>query len=117
MPLQYRGAEKDHELILQNVVQEKAKYFRAVRRLFAQRSGTKFKGWSWSPVVRLWWCATICGQHYHSWIMNPWGKNYYSELRDSVKSWKLQWTRLDKNADGGINCQEFEAWVVAKWRS
>eukprot|EP00439_Symbiodinium_sp_Y106_P070333 s2518_g12.t1 len=30
------SAEKDHELVLQNVVQEKAKYFRAVRRLFAQ---------------------------------------------------------------------------------
>ena len=35
------GAEKDHELILQNVVQEKAKYFRAVRRLFAQWPGAK----------------------------------------------------------------------------
>ncbi|CAJ1364859.1 unnamed protein product [Effrenium voratum] len=30
------SAEKDHELVLQNVVQEKAKYFRAVRRLFTQ---------------------------------------------------------------------------------
>ena len=37
--VQHSGAEKDHELVLQNVVQEKAKYFRAVRRLFAQTLG------------------------------------------------------------------------------
>ncbi|OLP87411.1 putative voltage-dependent N-type calcium channel subunit alpha-1B [Symbiodinium microadriaticum] len=30
------SAERDHELILQNVAQEKQKYFRAVRRLFSQ---------------------------------------------------------------------------------
>lgn len=30
------SAEKDHELVLQNVIADKAKYLRAVRRLFSE---------------------------------------------------------------------------------
>lgn len=59
----HQGAEKDHELILQNVVQEKAKYFRAVRRLFAQWLGEKFVDEKPKPAVDVFFISkmTSCG--------------------------------------------------------
>ena len=85
--VQHSGAEKDHELVLQNVVQEKAKYFRAVRRLFAQTLGLTTESKT-SPPMRN---CTRCR------LANA----YEASLRDNP--------RLDQNGDGGITAKEFEA--------
>ncbi|CAE7869255.1 CATSPER1 [Symbiodinium microadriaticum] len=87
------SAEKDHELVLQNVVQEKAKYFRAVRRLFAQLDQNGDGG--------------ITAKEFEVALEDPALMHVFDALEISADdAWNL-FTQLDSDGDAHVDAEEF----------
>lgn len=87
------SAEKDHELILQNVVQEKAKYFRAVRRLFAQIDKNANGG--------------ITHQEFEAAMVDPALRAVFDALEiNAADAWAL-FQQLDTDGDNNVDVDEF----------
>ncbi|CAE7665311.1 Cacna1f [Symbiodinium pilosum] len=87
------SAEKDHELVLQNVVQEKAKYFRAVRRLFAQLDQNGDGG--------------ITAKEFEVALQDPALMHVFDALEISADdAWNL-FTQLDSDGDAHVDAEEF----------
>jgi len=87
------SAEKDHELILQNVVQEKAKYFRAVRRLFAQLDKNADGG--------------ITHQEFEAAINDPSLRAVFDALEiNAADAWAL-FQQLDSDGNNHVDVEEF----------
>ncbi|CAE7338625.1 SCN10A [Symbiodinium natans] len=87
------SAEKDHELVLQNVVQEKAKYFRAVRRLFAQLDQNGDGG--------------ITAKEFEVALEDPALMHVFAALEISADdAWAL-FTQLDSDGDAHVDAEEF----------
>ncbi|CAJ1439989.1 unnamed protein product [Effrenium voratum] len=87
------SAERDHELILQNVAHEKAKYFRAVRRLFAQLDRDNDGG--------------VTVKEFKSALKDPSLHAVFDALEISAgDAWAL-FTQLDRDGDSQVNVDEF----------
>jgi len=87
------SAERDHELILQNVAHEKAKYFRAVRRLFAQLDRNGDGG--------------VSIKEFKQAMKDPALHAVFDALEISAgDAWAL-FTQLDRDGDAEVNVDEF----------
>ncbi|CAK9057349.1 unnamed protein product [Durusdinium trenchii] len=87
------SAERDHELILQNVAHEKAKYFRAVRRLFNQLDRNGDGG--------------VSIKEFKQAMKDPSLHAIFDALEISAgDAWAL-FTQLDRDGDAEVNVDEF----------
>lgn len=87
------SAERDHELILQNVAHEKAKYFRAVRRLFNQLDRNGDGG--------------VSIREFKEAMKDPSLHAVFDALEISAgDAWAL-FTQLDREGDAEVNVDEF----------
>mmetsp|Transcript_8158 Transcript_8158/g.19463 ORF Transcript_8158/g.19463 Transcript_8158/m.19463 type:complete len:637 (-) Transcript_8158:3-1913(-) len=87
------SAERDHELILQNVAQEKQKYFRAVRRLFSQLDRNEDGG--------------ITVKEFKAAMRDPSLLAVFDALEiNAGDAWAL-FTQLDRDGDCEVSVEEF----------
>ncbi|OLP87019.1 Cation channel sperm-associated protein 1 [Symbiodinium microadriaticum] len=88
-----QGAEKDHELVLQNVIADKAKYLRAVRRLFSELDQDDNVG--------------VTKAEFEAATNDPSLRAVFDALEiNAADAWAL-FTQLDSDGDNDVSAEEF----------
>mmetsp|Transcript_53872 Transcript_53872/g.100929 ORF Transcript_53872/g.100929 Transcript_53872/m.100929 type:complete len:581 (+) Transcript_53872:47-1789(+) len=87
------SAEKDHELVLQNVVQEKAKFFRALRRLFESLDENHDGG--------------ITEAEFEAAVNDPAVRSVFDSLEISASDAWMLFQQLDSDGNQNVDVEEF----------